>query len=974
MPRAGWLAAGAVAAAVVAPSLGASGPIPPAAAALILIVVCLIASRRKPRTGTGRHVASVAVLAGVVLILVRVALGAWLAPPSATVPPPTDERAWRAEVLSVGSTADGQQRAHLQVRDDMGGTWRIYGWLPRYPPVVPTHRLGFTARLEPSPVDEGFGAFLARSGAVATVRIRSFEVLPAEGPLALLEAIRRAAGDAIARVIPAPQAGLAAGILVGLRDQVDRTLAADFATAGLSHVVAISGWNIALVGAVVMALLRRARRSRRTAVVLIAIVAYTLLAGASPSVVRAAVMGGICLVARESGRRGAAPTALGLAAVGMLLLDPRIVDDVGFELSVAATAGLIAWSTPISERLRRHVPARTPGWLVETLGVSLAAQAATLPIILLQFGRLSLISPIANLVVAPLVAPVMLASLVGLLCGTVIALGGPFLVVAPLIVVASLLLGAMIAVGQMAAAVPLASIEIPADPARVTAVAAAGIMSLIGTARGRALVSRFRSAQRRDGRSLVPIGGADVRRTGSSSGRHGKRAPLLAIGVGSALVVVAASLALARPDGRLRITVLDVGQGDAVLIEGARGGRILVDGGPDPDRLAVLLDERIPAFDRRLDVVVLTHPHEDHVAGIALLLERYRVGVVAEPGMLGAGPGDRAFRSAVARLGVRHVTLAAPDVLELDGTSMRVLWPRQGEVPRTPPDTGTAVNNVSIVLDVRAGERRLLLTGDVEEEIDPRLLAEGLASGGRVDVLKVAHHGSRTASTDPLLDAIRPRVALVSAGRDNPYGHPAPETIERLEAAGTRVLRTDLDGSLEISTDGRDLLVATSGGRTAVETRAAVARTALAPAAVVRMAGGGYTLAAATFLCAVPDPAQARLAVAGAPRSPRGRRAPADLAVTRRWTERATILVARIPIVSGLPCYDRPDVGPHSRRSVRAARFAPPRRALPPSLGGRRGDRQLPRAADHITRHRGRSPPGRDRRGPPRHRQTASQG
>ncbi len=281
-----------------------------------------------------------------------------------------------------------------------------------------------------------------------------------------------------------------------------------------------------------------------------------------------------------------------------------------------------------------------------------------------------------------------------------------------------------------------------------------------------------------------------------------------------ALVVVGGALsATARPDGRLRITVLDVGQGDAILVEGDAGSRMLVDGGPDPDRLLIVLDGQLPAWDRRIDVVVLSHPHEDHVAGLALLLERYRVRTVAEVGMRGPGPGYAAFDVALDRLGMDRRRLAAGDRLRLDGTTVDVRWPPPGGVPAEPPDNGTGINNVSAVLDLRFGARRLLLSGDIEEAIDPQLLAAGITEGGRLDLLKVAHHGSRTASTEAFLGALRPRVAVISAGSRNPYGHPTRQALDRLAAVGARVYRTDTDGSVTIETDGRALRVRASGGR-----------------------------------------------------------------------------------------------------------------------------------------------------------------
>jgi len=282
--------------------------------------------------------------------------------------------------------------------------------------------------------------------------------------------------------------------------------------------------------------------------------------------------------------------------------------------------------------------------------------------------------------------------------------------------------------------------------------------------------------------------------------------PFLALAAG--LVVAFGGIAAARPDGWTRVTVLDVGQGDAILIEGSSGGRVLVDGGPDPDRLRALLDARVPAWDRRLDVVILTHPHEDHVAGLVGLLGRYRIGRFYEPGMAGPGPSYIALAGLLDKQGQARGRLATGDRFTVDDGRFRVLWPDPGSVPRSPPDNGKAINNVSIVLELTVGRRSFLLMGDAEQEIDPILLARGLRHN---DVLKVAHHGSETATTEPFLAAVRPGLAIVSVGAKNRYGHPSRGAIGRLEAASGHVLRTDQDGSVTVTTDGRAVRV-TGGG------------------------------------------------------------------------------------------------------------------------------------------------------------------
>jgi competence protein ComEC len=802
MPRAGWLALGAICGALLATTVSSPGVLLLATAAALLVAGVAWLSGRVAGTALGLAAA---------LILARALAGGLAAPDEdilhgATTAGTSDHS---AVVLSLGAPAGGQQRAVLRLRPPEGPE-HVYAWLPRYPALIPGDEIDFRAALEPAPEGPGFGEFLTRSGIAFTARARTMQrVATGESPLAMLEQLRRAGGEALARALPEPQAGLAGAILIGLRDLVSRDVTDAFRVSGLSHVVAISGFHIALVGGVFSAALRGLGRRPRSLLVLVAIIGYAVLAGASPSVVRAALMATVVVLARESGRSGRASAALGLAAIAMLLVDPGTVRDIGFQLSLTATAGLLGWAGPIGDVLRPRLPQRLPGWLVETLAVSLAAQAATLPLVLLHFGRLSLVAPLANLLVAPIVAPVMLAAAIALGAGMLASVGLPAIALAPFSVIGSVALGTMITVAGATASLPFASVELAA-PADMVSAGIAGLCLLLAARRS----SRSGAASRPLSIAVPGANSSPARRQSERAPPARRLARTLLAGA-CALSLVLLLVTAARPDGRLHLTVLDVGQGDAILVEGPRGGRMLVDTGPDPDRLLNLLDARVPAWDRRLDMVVITHPHEDHVAGLALLLDRYRVGAVSEPGMIGLGPGDAAFRERMAQLGRGTRLLAAGDRLDLDGVRIDVHWPRRGGVPQRPADSGKAVNNVSIVLELGYGERRFLLTGDVEEEIDAQLLASGIAGneGRAFDVLKVAHHGSGTATTDTFVERLRPRVAIVSAGWGNPYGHPSPRTVARLETAGARLFRTDLDGSVEVSTNGRDLQAMVTGGR-----------------------------------------------------------------------------------------------------------------------------------------------------------------
>jgi competence protein ComEC len=772
------------------------------------------------------------VVVGAGLIAIRLAT---IPPgPSPAIDPPPGEGPWELVVQSTGSPREGHQSVTLTTPPGSPGPFAVAATLPRYPEVLAGDRVTVEGSIRPRP-ESAYGDYLARIGAVGTLTSPTLRVGPPPTDLGRrLEDLRRTAGEALARVLPEPEAGLAAGILIGLRDRVDRDLAAAFTTAGVSHVVAISGWNIAIVAGAVAAVAGRLGRRRRSVVTMLAIAAYVCFAGASASVVRAALMAGVVLLARETGRAGRAAAALGWAAVLLLLADPGLIDDAGFQLSSLATAGLIAWATPVTEWIESAGRGRVPRWLAESLGVSLAAQVATLPVVLVSFGRLAILAPVVNLAVVPLIAPAMAVGLFAMGGGAIVLAGGPAVAGAILAAPGWVLLRILDAIVTGAASLPFASVTL-APPMDVLAamVSTSAVLGLTwwrrrrGGGGGLRPVAPTRTA-------LAPT--SSPRRQTSSTGRAAQRAATLALAIA---VAVVGGVVVARPAPFARVTVLDVGQGDGILIEGSRGGRLLVDGGPDPDRLLVALDGHVPPWDRRIDTLILTHPHEDHVAGLAVLLDLYHVVRVFEPGMIGPGPGYAAWVARLLRPGApTHGGIAAGDRLQVDDIALQVLWPIRGEVPAEPPDGGTGINNVSVVLLGQVGSRRFLLMGDVEQDIDPQLLAEGLP---HVDFLKVAHHGSKTATTQPFVDAVRPRVAVASAGAGNPYGHPAKATLERLAAAGARVLRTDRDGTVVIGFEPTGMTLRAEGTRAGLG-RASPAGRSAAPTTAISVA----------FRCAIP--------------------------------------------------------------------------------------------------------------------------
>lgn len=686
---------------------------------------------------------------------------------------------------------------------------RILVWLPRSIELGVGDRVRVGARLE-EPQDFGgfaYRAYLARQGIGAIAR--AFEVRLVGHRNNWLVTITASARHwllaGLNDVVPEPEAALGAGILLGVRAGIAPEVANAFAAAGLTHVVAISGWNIAIVAALIAALLRpMARRPGgrwlASAATVAAISGYVLLTGAGPSVVRAALMAGAILVARLGGAPAHAAAALMLAALGMLLVAPPVLWDVGFQLSLLATAGLILFARPIEQRL-----AAWPPLLREPMALTAAAQLATLPVILGNFERLSLVAPLANVVVTPIVPLAMLASAIASVVGALDAVVHVRLLGDAATWLAGgwawLTLRAMIVAGSTAAALPFASV--PWQPPAWLLAAWYPMLA------GAWLFLRRRSASAPEPKlALAPAPSARrVRLPVEFLRRFARPRWLIAASV---LLLAAISLA-SLPDGRLHLTALDIGQGDAILIESPTGRTVLIDGGPDPERTLRRLGADLPFFQRRIDVVLLTHPHQDHIAGLIEVMSRFRVGMLVHAGIPFDNPAyQRLLTDARQEPGLRLVLGRAGQRLRIDGTTeLDIIYPTAADANGPLPDGD--INNGSIVAVLRYRRFVALLTGDAEAPIEARLAERGLL--GRIDVLKVGHHGSRSGTTPGLLELTHPATALISVGTGNDYGHPAPVTLATLaQQHGLAVHRTDLEGDLEVVTDGTSFSLRTQVG------------------------------------------------------------------------------------------------------------------------------------------------------------------
>ncbi|GAW49988.1 MULTISPECIES: ComEC/Rec2 family competence protein [unclassified Nocardioides] len=573
-------------------------------------------------------------------------------------------------------------------------------------------------------------------------------------------AVRASVRSAVAHR-PADQRALVPALVDGDDAGLDPALADDFRTTGLTHLLAVSGTNLTLVVGFLLVLARwgGVRGRWLYAVGAAGIVGFVLLARTEPSVLRAAVMGTVALFAMGTNGRQRGTRALGVAVLALVLVEPGLAASVGFVLSVLATGGILLLAPGWRDALARWLPR----WVAEAVAVPAAAQLACTPVVAAISGQVSLVAVAANLVVAPVVGPATVLGLGGGLVGLLWDPAGRVLGTP-----AAWCVAWIVTVAEHEAGLPTASL------AWGTGAGALVLLTVVVV--------------------VVALGAPYL-----------LRGP--ATGVGCCLLLVVGVLVRPPtpgwpPDGWL-LAACDVGQGDALVLNAGPHAGVVVDAGPDPAAVDACLD-RLEI--RVVPLVVLTHFHADHVDGLSGVLDGRQVGAIETTRLLDPPQGVREVDTLAAAAGLAPAPTPYGVTRVVGDVSLQALWPPP-DSPTAGPGDGSTANEASVVLLVEVHGVRMLLTGDVEPEGQEALAAA--LPGLQVDVLKVPHHGSRYQDEDWLV-SLGARVALVSVGADNDYGHPAPEALAPLAATGARVLRTDLDG---------DLVVAERDGALSTETR-----------------------------------------------------------------------------------------------------------------------------------------------------------
>jgi competence protein ComEC len=712
-------------------------------------------------------------------------------PPSPLAGSPEAEKADRSPA---------QDRCHLRIAIAQVAGKVVHGVLSLVvlggaSDVLPGDWVRFTARLY---LPRGFsnpglpdGRLLARGQGIdfiATVRSEA-DLRHIDGPCGLMAWARRRAArlrTAMAMAISArlqqPAAGFVRTMVVGERSDVPEQIEDGFRAAGATHVLSVSGLHLAVVVALFFQaakwLLARwpAGSLRVPAKVMASVLSlpacflYTLLTGEAVATVRSALMAAMVLGATIVNRPVSLAAGIAVAAIVLLIQSPLALLDVSFQLSFASVIGLglfARWLVPHVEMGDETAWRRVRGWLLRSFSASFAACLVTTPLVAHHFGEITPVAPFGNLVLVPIVELVVLpCGLVGALLG----LAHSWLGALPLFIAGVASRVALMLAEVFRRFAPVALVCYPNWLETLLFVAAAGC----------ALHAAARQPRWQRKRWMVTGALAASMATGSFGLRQMARLSSHA----------------------LRVTFLDVGQGDATLVEGPGGFVALVDGGGRYDNSfdtgARVVEPVLRARGiSRLDLVVLSHPHPDHINGLFRILTRFPTAAFWQNGDDGRNP---AYHDLVRLARERSVPMPRPTSIENHGMTMEALSPWSDGGVGVP--AGLEANDASLVIRVVYAGRQILLTGDIGDEGEAEIIERRKAGTQlRSEVLKVPHHGSRYASSEWLIHAVAPVLAVVSAGRYNRFGLPSPVTLGRYLRQGAEVLRTDRDGAVALTVD-----------------------------------------------------------------------------------------------------------------------------------------------------------------------------
>jgi competence protein ComEC len=610
--------------------------------------------------------------------------------------------------------------------------------------------------------------YMEHSEVTGSFKIGKFKILDRKAGNPMMSGLvipaRRYIRNLVGNNLHGDEAALLSGLALGERNGLSKKVQEAFSNTGTTHVLAVSGLHVVLVAFVIFLLLRLFRISKRWAGAgtIAGLVFYTLLTGSPPSIVRATIMAVAVIAGSLYERQGNGLNMLGLAGLVILGFWPQALFDAGFQLSFAATAGILALTRPIQNVLFRTSENEVVReWLLVPLAVSLAAQIFTAPFLAYHFHRIPLVSLIANLIVVPLTN--------GLLAvGLVISLMGwaGKAVIAPLAAASYGFSWLSLKSVELFDAVKVGVILWPRPD--LVQIMLYGVLT--GLVFWHASLKKYRFW-------------------------------------GLALVLVLANViiwknALAGRPG-LKVTFLDVGQGDAILVQFPNGRKMLIDTGPASDTYdsgeRAICPYLIYHGLSRIDQIMISHSDADHAGGLNYLLKHVKIGRLLVSAHPSSQPLYLEALSTAGRMRIRTDSLAGYDTLE-------GIWPARGFV-FCRPDSIENGNESSLICYLSYGKQSFLFSGDMGPELEEMLYRQGLLK--QCTVLKVPHHGSHINNSPGVIGCLQPEIAVIQVGENNRFGHPSPEVVENYMAVGSQIFRTDISGAVELETDGEKMEIST---------------------------------------------------------------------------------------------------------------------------------------------------------------------
>ena len=696
----------------------------------------------------------------------------------------------------------GEKTIHLSLKVNQikqGAEWRqITGNVLAFVPKYSDYRYGDTLVLKgelKSPIefeDFDYREYLANRDIYVTMLYPDTEILDrGHGfkPLSWIYALRQKLSEVYRSTLPEPQASLTEGIVLGIRGDIQSSIKEEFARSGTTHLLAISGANLSIVAGMLTAFAAFLFGRRHNVHVIIAIGIiwlYAILTGFAPPVVRSAIMASLFLTAELVGRQKSALPALTFSAAVMTAFSPNIIKDAAFQLSFLSTCGLVILFPQVQKYLQKGIVLvpRQEGFLrailsaiADSLAMSFSALIFILPLLAHYFGLISPTSLPATALALPAL-PLIIMS--GALTGVSGLALKPLAELAGFIT--SLFISYLLAIVKLFADMPFSSFQVNSLNGYVLSVYYLVLVMAIW------LLSRRKAGS-----------GSIESREPLSLSRYlsGLNRKWL---ISFILVAFALATFFSIPGlgSSLHVSFIDVGQGDSILVrQGAT--QILVDGGSSAQSVLLELGRRMPLWDRNIELVVLTHPDSDHLTGLLEVMKRYKVSQIFYPEWDYTSEMGREWLKLLKESDIKNQIARSWQQIEIGDTIIEVINP-----------TGSKAINEddgSVVLRVSRGKVSFLLTGDISSERELDLIFE--RANLKSTVLKVSHHGSGASSSREFLAVVSPDVAVISVGKDNEYGHPKQEVLERLKekVKPEHIYRTDLQGTIEFTTDGKRLWV-----------------------------------------------------------------------------------------------------------------------------------------------------------------------